>query len=101
MMGRAAAEGADYSIVTSDNPRNESAIGIIAEIVPGMMGAQFEEIEDRRLAIERALEVAAEGDLVLLAGKGHEKYQIVGEEHRPFDEASIVTELLSGGGRKE
>lgn len=101
LMGRAAAEGADYSIVTSDNPRNESSIGIIAEIVRGMAGAQFEEIEDRRLAIERALELAGEGDLVLLAGKGHERYQIVGDEHRPFDEASIVTELLSRGGRKE
>ncbi|NIQ54954.1 MAG: UDP-N-acetylmuramoyl-L-alanyl-D-glutamate--2,6-diaminopimelate ligase, partial [Gemmatimonadetes bacterium] len=69
-MGRVAAEGADFIIVTSDNPRHEVPNAIIAEIIPGLGDAEFEVLEDRRAAIQRALELAGQEDLVLLAGKG-------------------------------
>jgi UDP-N-acetylmuramoyl-L-alanyl-D-glutamate--2,6-diaminopimelate ligase len=94
LMGRAAAEGADLAIVTSDNPRTEPPEGIVAAIVPGVGDAPHEVIVDRREAIARALELAGPNDAVLLAGKGHETYQVVGTERRPFDEAVIVGELL-------
>ena len=98
LMGAAAAEGADYSFVTSDNPRTEVPETIIAEIVPGLGEAPHEQIVDRRAAIERAFQFAGPADAVLLAGKGHETYQVVGDERRPFDEAVIVQELLPGNG---
>ncbi len=98
MMGRAAAEYADLIIVTSDNPRTEPPEVIIAEIIPGLEGAAFEQVVNRRSAIARALELAEPGDAVLLAGKGHEDYQIIGSEKRPFDEAVVVRELLSPSG---
>ena len=94
-MGRAVAEGADYAIVTSDNPRSEEPESIIDEIIPGLGSAPFERIADRREAIARALGMAGPDDIVLLAGKGHEIYQVIGDERRPFDEAVIVRELLS------
>lgn len=97
LMGRAAAEGADYTVVTSDNPRTERPEAIVAEILPGLGSAAHERIVDRRAAIARALEIAEQDDAVLLAGKGHETYQVVGTERRPFDEAVIVNELLSRG----
>ncbi len=94
-MGRAVAEGADYAIVTSDNPRSEQPESIIDDIVPGLGSAPFARIADRREAIARALRMASPDDIVLLAGKGHETYQVIGDERRPFDEAVIVRELLS------
>jgi UDP-N-acetylmuramoyl-L-alanyl-D-glutamate--2,6-diaminopimelate ligase len=96
LMGEAAAAGADYSIVTSDNPRREDPEAIIAQILPGLGSAAHEVVVDRRAAIARALEIAGPEDTILLAGKGHEDYQIVGDEVRPMDEALIVTELLAG-----
>lgn len=96
MMGGVAARGADYSIVTSDNPRTESPEAIIAAIMPGVGDAPHEVIVDRRAAIARALEVATTEDAVLLAGKGHETYQVIGDERKPFDEALIVQELIRG-----
>lgn len=95
LMGRVAVEGADLAIVTTDNPRHESPDTIIDEIVPGLASGSYEVIVDRRTAIARALELAGEGDAILLAGKGHEEYQIVGDERRPFDEAVVVRELLA------
>jgi UDP-N-acetylmuramoyl-L-alanyl-D-glutamate--2,6-diaminopimelate ligase len=100
LMGRAAAEGADYAIVTSDNPRSEPPEAIIAEILPGLGDAAYEDNVDRRAAIARALEMAEPDDAVLLAGKGHEDYQVIGAERRAFDEALIVKELLSERRRK-
>jgi UDP-N-acetylmuramoyl-L-alanyl-D-glutamate--2,6-diaminopimelate ligase len=96
-MGRAAVRGADVIIVTSDNPRTEDPDAIIDEIEAGMGGASFQRIADRREAIAHALEVARPGDVVLLAGKGHETYQIVGTELRPFDEREVVREILDSG----
>ncbi len=97
LMGQAAAAGADYSIVTTDNPRSEAPEAIIADILPGLGSADHEVVVDRRAAIARALRIAGPEATVLLAGKGHEDYQIVGDEVRPFDEAVIVAELLAAG----
>ena len=97
LMGQAAAEGADYSIVTTDNPRTEGPQAIIDEILPGLGSAPHEAIVDRREAIARAIELADADDAVVLAGKGHEDYQLIGDDRRPFDEALIVEELLSVG----
>jgi UDP-N-acetylmuramoyl-L-alanyl-D-glutamate--2,6-diaminopimelate ligase len=92
-MGGVAASRADVCIVTSDNPRSEDPEAIIDEIVAGIPGQGAERIEDRRAAIARALEIAGPDDVVLLAGKGHETYQIRGSERLPFDERVIVAEL--------
>ena len=92
-MGRVASAGADLPIVTSDNPRTESPDAIVDQIVAGV-SEPFRRIVDRREAIEAALREARVGDVVLLAGKGHEKYQVVGTERIPFDERAIVNEAL-------
>jgi UDP-N-acetylmuramoyl-L-alanyl-D-glutamate--2,6-diaminopimelate ligase len=93
LMGRAAEELADFSIVTSDNPRTEPPESIIDDIVAGMKTKNHERVADRREAIARAISIAGADDLVLLAGKGHETYQIRGTEKFPFDEKAIVAEL--------
>jgi UDP-N-acetylmuramoyl-L-alanyl-D-glutamate--2,6-diaminopimelate ligase len=92
-MGGIAERLADHAIVTSDNPRTEDPEAILDEIEAGMPGRNHERIEDRRDAIARALSMAENNDVVLLAGKGHETYQIRGTEKLPFDEKEIVTEL--------
>lgn len=97
LMGRIATRGADLAIVTSDNPRTEDPDAIVRAIVEELEPGGWEPIVDRRKAIARALEIAGPGDAVLLAGKGHETYQEVDGERRPFDEAAIVSELLGGG----
>lgn len=94
LMGAAAERGADYAIVTSDNPRTEDADRIIDEIVAGMAGEPSARITDRRAAIAHALDVARPEDMVLLAGKGHETYQIQGTRKLPFDERIVVDELI-------
>ncbi|HET7231366.1 MAG TPA: UDP-N-acetylmuramoyl-L-alanyl-D-glutamate--2,6-diaminopimelate ligase, partial [Longimicrobium sp.] len=94
-MGRIASEGADVPVVTSDNPRTEDPEAIIDEIERGMGRAPRRRIPDRREAIQHALLNAGQDDLVLLAGKGHETYQIVGTEKRPFDERQVVREVLA------
>jgi UDP-N-acetylmuramoyl-L-alanyl-D-glutamate--2,6-diaminopimelate ligase len=101
-MGAIAARKADVPIVTSDNPRTEDPERILDDIEAGMAGVAHERIEDRRAAIARALELAAEGDVILLAGKGHEDYQIRGTQKLPFDERKIVAELRGAmAGRTE
>jgi len=92
-MGRVAAALADTCIVTSDNPRTEDPARIIDDIVAGMPDGRAIREEDRRAAIARAITLAGDDDLVLLAGKGHETYQIRGTISYPFDEAVIVAEL--------
>ena len=94
-MGQAVTHGADLVVITSDNPRTEDPESIIDDIVPGMNGSPFERLADRREAIGYALEQASSEDLVLLAGKGHERYQIIGTERQPFDERLIVEEHLN------
>lgn len=95
LMGRAAL-GCDYAIVTSDNPRTEDPNAIIEDIVRGMGGEleRFEIEPDRRRAIARALELARSGDSVLIAGKGHEDYQLVGDKVLPFDDRVVAAEEL-------
>lgn len=100
LMGQAACS-ADYMIVTSDNPRTEDPDAIIADILPGMQAGEgrYEVIPDRAKAIEHAILMAGPGDTVLIAGKGHEDYQIVGNEVLSFDdrvEASLVLAKLLG-----
>jgi UDP-N-acetylmuramoyl-L-alanyl-D-glutamate--2,6-diaminopimelate ligase len=95
-MGAIVARKADIPIVTSDNPRTEDPEKILDDIEAGMGNVKHERIEDRRAAIARALDLAGEGDVVLLAGKGHETYQVRGTTKLPFDERTIVQELLGG-----
>ena len=97
-MGKIAADNADLAIVTSDNPRTEDPDAIIDDIERGMGSAPRRRVSDRREAIRHALLEAGPDDLVLLAGKGHEIYQVVGLEKRPFDEREVVREVLAERG---
>ena len=94
-MGAIAARLSDLAIVTSDNPRTEDPERILDDIERGMEDAPRLRLSDRREAIRTALTEGRPDDLVLLAGKGHETYQIVGTEKRPFDERAIVQEILA------
>jgi UDP-N-acetylmuramoyl-L-alanyl-D-glutamate--2,6-diaminopimelate ligase len=87
-MGRAAGAGAGHSILTNDNPRSESPEAIAASVELGLreVGASYEVILDRACAIERAVSLAAPGDVVLIAGKGHETYQLIGGQTLSFDD---------------
>ena len=95
-MGKIARSLADFVIVTSDNPRTEEPGEIIKEIIAGMTeeGADYTVIENRREAIKWAIKNASAGDTVILAGKGHETYQIIGTEKRHFDEREVVRQAL-------
>ena len=95
-MGRVAAALADVCVVTSDNPRTEDPARILDDIIAGMPATHVVREEDRRAAIAQAIAMAGPDDLVLLAGKGHETYQIRGTTSFPFDEAVIVAELTAG-----
>jgi UDP-N-acetylmuramoyl-L-alanyl-D-glutamate--2,6-diaminopimelate ligase len=90
-MGRTVAELADVALVTSDNPRSEDPAAIAADVV-GTLDLDVE--LDRRLAIERALEQAHEGDVVVIAGKGHEQGQEIGREKLPFDDREVARDVL-------
>lgn len=95
-MGKAAEAGADVVIITNDNPRTEDPEQILDDIEKGMTPGRHQRITKRKAAIQSALSQALEDDVVLLAGKGHETYQIVGTTKLPFDEKIIVRELLAG-----
>jgi UDP-N-acetylmuramoyl-L-alanyl-D-glutamate--2,6-diaminopimelate ligase len=97
LMGRIAAEHAHLPIVTSDNPRTENPDAIIDDIEQGMRGMAHLRITDRLAAIRAALSEGRSGDTILLAGKGHEAYQIIGSEKIDFDEKEIVEREVSGG----
>lgn len=101
IMGRIAGENSDYCIVTSDNPRTEDPGKIIEDILPGvkMSGCEFTAIENRREAIRHALVYADKGDVIVLAGKGHEQYQEINGVRYPLDERKIVYELVEQIGR--
>ena len=99
IMGRIAGTTADFTVVTSDNPRTEDPDRIIEEIVVGLPpGAPYLRFTDRREAIREALGTIQPGDTLLLAGKGHETYQVLGSEKVPFDEREIVLGLLGRSG---
>jgi len=110
LMGRASAELGDVAIATSDNPRSESPAAILADIEPGLRAAGVEPLEaeqltaakrgylmqeDRRIAIELAIRNAAPEDVVLIAGKGHEKYQIIGTRKDAFDDCEEARQALA------
>ena len=96
-MGRAAADNADFAIVTTDNPRTEKPADIIADILPGLEGSQtpYVVVEDRIEAIHWAMDHAREGDVIVLCGKGHETYQEINHVKHHMDEREIVAEYLN------
>ena len=97
-MGRAAATLADEVVVTSDNPRTESPQRIIDQILQGIDAADRGRVHiqpERRVAINRAIDRAGPGDVVLLAGKGHESYQIIGTQRQPFDDRDVAAAALA------
>ncbi len=93
LMGGIAERWADLPIVTSDNPRTENPGRIVDDIEAGMKRGTHERVVDRKAAIARALDIATRDDVIVLAGKGHETYQVRGTEKLPFDEKAIVSEL--------
>lgn len=97
LMGEIAGRMADYSVLTSDNPRSEDPMEILATIEEGIKPTkgEYTVIENRREAIRHALDKAGDGDVVILAGKGHETYQEIRGTKRPFDEKLIVHDILS------
>ncbi|MBQ1704103.1 MAG: UDP-N-acetylmuramoyl-L-alanyl-D-glutamate--2,6-diaminopimelate ligase, partial [Oscillospiraceae bacterium] len=97
IMGTIAGRLADYVYVTSDNPRTEQPMDIIGNITAGMKNtkAAYEVIENRREAIKAAVQNAKTGDVIILAGKGHETYQIIGTEKLHFDEREVLADILS------
>jgi UDP-N-acetylmuramoyl-L-alanyl-D-glutamate--2,6-diaminopimelate ligase len=97
-MGAIAEEKSDLAIMTSDNPRTEDPEAILDDIEAGMKRDNHERIEDRRSAIARALTMARPEDVIVLAGKGHEDYQVRGTTKYPFDEKIIVGELAAAAG---
>jgi UDP-N-acetylmuramoyl-L-alanyl-D-glutamate--2,6-diaminopimelate ligase len=102
-MGEAACELADFSILTSDNPRTEDPKSILTQIEEGFhAGTQnrYQVIEDRRDAIERALDIARPGDAVLIAGKGHETYQEFADTVVPFNDREVVEEYFTNLGTR-
>jgi UDP-N-acetylmuramoyl-L-alanyl-D-glutamate--2,6-diaminopimelate ligase len=93
LMGKVAAELADVTIVTSDNPRSEAPLVIIQDVLQGA-GLEVEIDPDRRSAIERAISLADEGDMVVIAGKGHEQGQEVAGVVTPFDDREVARDAL-------
>lgn len=102
LMGRYSGELSDYTVITSDNPRSEDPREIIGEIEAGIRevaGAErYEIVVDRRAGIKRAIELASSGDVVLIAGKGHERGQIFADRVVPFEDYQVARELLRSRG---
>jgi UDP-N-acetylmuramoyl-L-alanyl-D-glutamate--2,6-diaminopimelate ligase len=95
-MGAIAGEYSDLAIVTSDNPRSEEPLKIIAEVEAGLKekNSNYESIPDRRDAIGRAIKMASPDDVVIIAGKGHENYQLIGDNKFHFDDREVAIEAL-------
>lgn len=101
LMGRVAEELADVVVITSDNPRHEPAAEIIDDIVAGLAKpGRVTVIEDRAAAIAWAIAAAQEGDSVLIAGKGHESYQVIGDQRLPFSDFALASALLGRADRR-
>ena len=97
-MGKISTEIADVSVITSDNPRSEVPEAIIEDILTGISGnTNFIVIPDRRKAIQHALDIAEPGDTVVISGKGHEDYQVIGTEKIHFDDREEVCKILDSG----
>ena len=91
-MGRVVEELSDVAIVTSDNPRSEDPVSIINEICTGFTKKEYFAIPDRKSAILKAVQIATPQDVILIAGKGHEKYQIFAHGTVPFDDCQVAAE---------
>ncbi len=102
-MGQAAGEGSDFVVATSDNPRSEDPAAILAEIEPGLQstGVAYTVEVDRAAAIRLAFQAAKPGDVVLIAGKGHEKEQILADRTIPFDDSAVALSILAELGYRE
>jgi UDP-N-acetylmuramoyl-L-alanyl-D-glutamate--2,6-diaminopimelate ligase len=100
MMGEAAGRGSDFVVLTSDNPRSEGPVAIINDAVVGLQKTRVKyAVEaDRRKAIAQAIAEARPGDIVLLAGKGHEKVQVTRDGAIPFDDLEVAREALRAAG---
>jgi UDP-N-acetylmuramoyl-L-alanyl-D-glutamate--2,6-diaminopimelate ligase len=94
LMGTVADQYADYAILTSDNPRKEDPEAIVRDIEAGFKRKNYEKVVDRKEAISRAIALAQPKDIVLIAGKGHEKYQEFGDYTIPFDDVEVATRAL-------
>ena len=97
IMGERAVSMADFCVITSDNPRTEEPSEIISDILSGISGNEdkYIVIENRKEAIGWAIENARTDDIIILAGKGHETYQVIGKTYNHFDEREIVAEFLN------
>lgn len=93
-IGKCVSELSDICIITDDNPRSENSISIFNDIISGIDNKNYAIIQNRKEAISFALNIADENDTVIILGKGHEKYQIINDEYIPFDEKSIINEVL-------
>jgi len=98
IMGKLASSLSDLVIVTSDNPRSEPPENIISDIINGMIKDNYSSIKERRSAINHALTEANNGDVVLVAGKGHEDYQEINGIRKPFSDKDVIKEFLGGKG---
>jgi UDP-N-acetylmuramoyl-L-alanyl-D-glutamate--2,6-diaminopimelate ligase len=100
LMGEAAGRGSDFVVLTSDNPRSEDPLAIINDAMVGLQraGAKYRMEPDRKTAIAIAIQEAAPGDIVLLAGKGHEKNQVLREGSIPFDDVEVARQALREAG---
>src|SRR6202040_3272396 len=100
LMGEAAGKGSDFVVLTSDNPRSEDPLAIMNDAVVGIRRKDVAHVvePDRAAAIARALNEAREGDIVILAGKGHETYQVLKDKTIDFDDRQVAREVLRGYG---
>jgi UDP-N-acetylmuramoyl-L-alanyl-D-glutamate--2,6-diaminopimelate ligase len=100
LMGEAAGRGSDFVVLTSDNPRSEDPLAIINDVLAGLQksGAKYKMEPDRKTAIALAVRHAGPGDIVLIAGKGHEKVQVTREGPIPFDDVEVAREVLRDAG---
>ncbi len=94
LMGRVADQNADYSIITSDNPRKEDPLAIIADVTKGFRSENFENVPERTEAIAHAIALAQPRDIILIAGKGHETYQEFADHTIPFDDRQMALRAL-------
>ena len=103
LMGEAAGRGSDFVVLTSDNPRSENPLDIMNDALPGLQrsGVRYTMEPDRRKAIALAIEEAEPGDIVLIAGKGHEKVQVTHTGAAPFDDIEEARNALRNAGYGE
>jgi len=95
LMGSIATNHADLAIITSDNPRNENPLSIIEDIKKGINGRPYKVVENRKEAIFEAVKLTGENDILLVAGKGHEDYQIIGDKTYHFSDREVIEEALN------